>query len=247
MTLESLFVAVESVLPVLQGRVATGPAPDPAGLLVTFWRHAEPAAGPHFWAAQPWCQLVWQPAYLSVLTLHLTGGCPDLHGLQQTTHEGLVAGYALAPQTVAQPGADAGLAVMASGLRAWTDATLASLRLHQPLAPRLAHCLAMDCVQSALLLVRQAAGWSNDELLHWSHRWSTALGWPRHGALVLVPSAAGAVPMLQRAACCQYFRARGATECSTCPRRPLSQRQGLAAGTDACFFADSKETDHVPH
>ena len=57
-----------------------------------------PEAGAPLWAVRLWTNLLWQPAYLAVIAVHLHGAVPDLLGLSQQRRGIYVDGFRLMPQ-----------------------------------------------------------------------------------------------------------------------------------------------------
>lgn len=232
-----LLRAIADVQPALAGRLSgNGQArvrPDDALALqlLQFWQAAEPAAGRHFWSARAWTLLVWQPAWLSVLAVHLGPATLELDRLQQDVEAGLTGGFSIAPGAVHALPAELALAQAAGTLMHWQAQQHARLQAVQPFSARLAAALLLDCVHAALLQLQVACGWSNARLLQAGQQWRAALGLTAHGQLRLVSMAPGdPLPqraMLDRRACCQYFRLPGAPLCSSCPRRPLAEREQL--------------------
>ncbi|QLG87580.1 siderophore ferric iron reductase [Chitinibacter bivalviorum] len=217
---------VAAVLPTLRGRVAqTNAQPRLAEALYAHWQAAQPAAGRHYWSARSWGMLIWQPAYLAVLAVHQAQCALSLTGLQQSVSAGVTSGFTLPNQQLQCGGTDALIAYTANSLRIYHQQHYPQLNAVQPYAERLAACLTVDCVLSALLLANQIQRWPEQRLVQLAERWLTALQWTRHGALMQIELPAGRrVPALLRQGCCQHFRLQGEAPCSNCPRRPLDER-----------------------
>lgn len=241
MRLEACLAEVSAVLPALAGRVvAEGPAFDDAAAqapaLLAAWQQAHPEAGPLYWASRSWGMLVWQPAYLCVLSVHLAGALPALDGLRQDRTGGNTGGFSL-PSRAPRVG-DVPSLILAGGrmLQGHWPRWFAQLARHRPYPRTLAACLLADCLNAALLMLPQArAGWSAARLQEASAQWLSASGLAGHGGLLSVAMEEGKTALdLERRACCQHFRRADGAPCSTCPRRARAQRQALLCEQPAC-------------
>lgn len=193
--------------------------------LHTHWRTAHPEAGPHYWSARSWSQLVWQPVYLTVLGVHLNGLVPRLARVGQTLSEGTVCGFSLPGQgaravSPADPIGPAARQLRAYLARQWREVT-GVFPIHAKMAER----LAADFLMAALLLVQRQTAMGNEALHELATRWLTAMGMRGCSSLVDVPLDDGrACLALGRKICCQHFRRAGATLCSSCPKLPPEVR-----------------------
>jgi siderophore ferric iron reductase len=226
-SLLTLLGTIARCLPALQGRIG---APQPAqhGLaaaLLQHWRASQPAAGHHYWTARSWGMLIWQPAYLSVLAVHLGHSTLSLQGLQQDLHAGHTSGFSL-PEHATASGSEAELIVAAAQqLLAYQQLHLPQLQAEQAYSGYLASCLTVDCVLSALQLAAGTRAWHPAQQQRYATRWLEALQLTRHGTLMQVDVAPGqCCTALARKGCCQHFRLDGAEACSDCPRWPMPER-----------------------
>lgn len=192
------------------------------------WRHAHPEAGPLYWSARSWSQLIWQPVYLTVLAAHLGGVVPRLAHAGQSMREGVVHGFSLPAQRVrdASPGDPIPLA--ARQLRAWLARqrreTAAVFHLHAKVAER----LAADFLMAALLLVQRHTAMGNREMHALAMRWLDAMGMRGCSSLIDVHLDDGRTGLaLGRKICCQQFRCTDAALCSTCPKLAPDKRMVL--------------------
>lgn len=239
MSLAAVLQQVAQAMPALAGRVQpqTPPQQGQGGALaeplLQWWQQAETAAGRHFWSTRSFSTLIWQPAYLAVLAVHVGGRALDLRDLRQQIHQGFAAGFFLPEAALLQAPAAEHLQLTAAGLLYWHQQYYAALNRCQPWSARQAACTTVDCVNAALLIAQEPCGWSHARLLQTSQAWQQALGLTEHGRIMLVDmqdtahtaSEGGKVPALERRACCQYFRLAGAGLCDSCPRLPLPERQ----------------------
>lgn len=192
------------------------------------WRSAHPEAGPLYWSARSWSQLVWQPVYLTVLGVHLSGLVPRLAKVGQTMHEGVVCGYCLPAQGARRASPIDPIGLAARQLRAylarqWREA-IGVFPLHAKVAER----LAADFLMAALLMVQRHSTLGNGELHDLAKRWLTAMGMQGCSSLVDVHLDDGrACLALGRKVCCQHFRRADAVPCSSCPKLAPEVRIGF--------------------
>ncbi|MBE9610638.1 siderophore ferric iron reductase [Chitinilyticum piscinae] len=227
---QALLAQIAGILPALAGRVEPVPCRqlDLAASLLEHWQRAQPAAGRAYWTARSWSMLIWQPAYLSVLTVHCGGQVLDLAGMQQVCTEGSTAGFTLPPQQPMTGETGVLLQHAAAGLLAYRQAQLPQLQAIQPYSAHQASCLMVDCVLSALQLAGSTLGWPATTEEWWAGQWLGALQLTRHGRLMRIEVEPGRCrTALERQGCCQHFRIPGAVACSTCPRWPLPERLQL--------------------
>lgn len=234
----TLLVALRHVLPGLDGRVGppaagslcAGPAGEAAvGELVAHWRLAHPEAGPPYWGSRSWTMLVWQPVYLAVLSLHLSGCLPRLAGMAQARRDGLVSGFSLPPAGLVRVDEAEGLACAGVALRTLCWSLFDTLAAATPLHPKMAGRLLADCTLSALLQAQRCdARLDNARLQALTPRWLQALDLPAASGLVAVRLDDGRERLaLQRKVCCQHFRRHDGELCSTCPKRKPAARLAL--------------------
>jgi siderophore ferric iron reductase len=189
-------------------------------------RQTYPDAGAAFHAVRLWTNLIWQPAYLAVIAVHLHGAVPDFSGLSQDRRGIYVDGFRLAgrPQrsgSVAEMIADA-----AGQLRVATDAMLAEVntleRLRETPAKRL---LAYRMAALMLWLGHRRREMSNHDVLATAAQWFGALDLGSHVALQPVPAGDGTeVLIVKRKGCCLDYLITPDRLCASCPKQPEAVR-----------------------
>ncbi|GGY20154.1 siderophore ferric iron reductase [Paludibacterium paludis] len=234
-TLPLLLHRVKNCLPGLDGRVG---APDPDAIVVgadnrrqlqalrDHWQQAHPEAGPHYWSSRCWSLLVWQPVYLSVLSVHLGHLAPRLATLGQRATQGFISGFSL-PEHQPHAGSETQLIQAACAeIRLVCERLFADLNAVQKVHAKLAGRLKADCVMAALLHTQQCHPGLDDEALErLGRRWLAALELPDASGLMRVPLSGGRQRLaLHRKVCCQHFRRCDGELCSTCPKLSLEQR-----------------------
>lgn len=219
--LAGLLQAVQRRVPALQLAVHAEmePAPlDGLAAMHAWWAARYPEAGRLYHALRCWGLLVWQPVYLSVLSVHGHGLSPQLGGLRLALNDGDAGTLSLADRApFAGPPADC-LAHAAGELRAAVGGLAAQLGAVCRLNERAAQCLLADCTLAALLLARPADG--GEWCLHdWGERWLAALQLGGCSGYQRYCDAGGRERIaLARVSCCFHFRRHDGEACSTCPR-----------------------------
>lgn len=220
-------------IPVQVGNASTGhiltcdTAQLPVHELVEGLRRAYPEAGPHYWSARAYSLLVWQPAYVAVLSVHLAGVLPDLQDMGQECRGDFVWGLSLPATMPCCVGVDA-MIPRAAHMIAQAGRTLAASLGHEiSIHPKLASRLLADYVMAALLLVqRQRAGLDNATVRCRAHQWLEAAGLAQCSGVTAVRLDDGQEHLvLERRACCQHFRRHDGGLCSTCPKLKPEERQ----------------------
>lgn len=247
--LNAVLERVAEAQPVLVGSVSMtlrGNTTARAAQLYQYWQGAELDAGRAYWAARSWGQLIWQPLYLSVLSVHLTGALPRLGGLCQDLSHGRLAGFSLPPHRP-RPGREAELIALAGRqlrrrLRAWFSA----LQRLVPYPTQQASALAADCLLGALLLLPGTAGpWSRERLERAATRWLAACQLQeRSGLLFYALADGGQSADLARRACCQHYRLD--SPCASCPRLRLPERLQRLRQNPACRLAPERAPCSFP-
>jgi siderophore ferric iron reductase len=199
------------------------------------WRHAHPEAGPLYWSARSWSQLVWQPVYLTVLGVHLVGLMPRLARVGQSVRDGAVCGFSLPGQGARSVSSVDPIGSAARQLRAYLARQWREAMPVFPLHAKVADRLAADFLMAALLLVQRQTAMSNESLHELARQWLAAMGMSGCSSLINVQLDDGRNCLaLGRKICCQHFRRADATLCSGCPKlnpqlRMALLRQELAA------------------
>ncbi|MGG2398751.1 siderophore ferric iron reductase [Pseudomonas sp. SH1-B] len=193
--------------------------------LYQYWREAHPEAGPHYWSVRSWTYLVWQPIYLTLLSVHLAQRAPCLASLGQSLHSGVVSGFCLAEHCPWQASESELIGRAARQLDEWLRRQHAEFCQVQSIHGKLAQRLAADFVLAALLLVQRQLVLGNEQLLVLAGQWLAALGLSGGSDLITVRLDDGRDCLtLERKACCQHFRRCDGSLCSTCPKLQRDER-----------------------
>ncbi|MDO9406292.1 MAG: siderophore ferric iron reductase [Polaromonas sp.] len=195
------------------------------------WRDAHPEAGPLYWSARSWSQLVWQPVFLTVLSVHLGGLVPRLAHVGQSLQGGAVFGFSLPAHGFrATSSADPATLIpfAARQLRAWLARQWQEATGVFFMHARVANRLAADLLMAALLLVQRRSALGNDALRELAARWLSAMHMDGCSSLVDVPLDDGRTALaLGRKICCQHFRRADSAPCTSCPKLPIETRMVL--------------------
>lgn len=193
-------------------------------------REHDPQAAPAYWSLRAWTLLIWQPIYLGVFAVRLTGGWLCLEGLRQQASGARMAGCQVLPGSLRlpPPGVDprVSAARAIASLLAPLHAAL-NAALPRPLPHKAARRLQADCVLAALLRVHPAAPPARHAELHQeAARWLALLDLAGESGYLSYPDpAGGALLALDRRVCCLDHRRPGGDVCSVCPRLPLHERR----------------------
>lgn len=233
--LHNLLDVISHSLPGLQVRIGAADAdqlvcgsegnPQRIATLYQHWRQAHPEAGPHYWTVRSWTYLVWQPVYLTVLSVHLAQRMPCLSSLAQTVQNGVVSGFCLPEHCPQQAAQEALISLAASQLERLLRRQHAEFCQVQNIHGKLAQRLAADYVLAALLQVQRQLTLDNSQLRALAARWLEALGLRGSSDLLEVRLEDGRDCLsLERKACCQHFRRCDGELCSTCPKLRRDER-----------------------
>lgn len=185
-----------------------------------------PKAGQPFYAVRLWTNLMWQPAYLAVLAVHVHGALPALAGLSQAVRGVDVSGYRLAPGPQWRDTDPAMIARAGRDLRAMGDAVLAEInnvtRLKRLPALRL---LADRMLGLMLRLDTYRPGTGLAEQRQFCALWLEAMGLAGQGDLEILDLQDGTrVPIIARKGCCLDYLAFPGTYCASCPKQDETVR-----------------------
>jgi siderophore ferric iron reductase len=230
-SLAELLATVSQALPILAGRIRPDDSvrADWVAQLYADLQAAHPEAGPHYWATRSWSLLIWQPAYLSVLSVHLGQSLPQLDRLEQDLKPCYVAGFSLPVHQVETGSQSALIARAGQQLQAIQQSSLAQLRQQRPFSAKLAACLLADCLLSVLMMLPSIdARWSIEQVRALANEWLNACGLSKNGGLHTIDLSPKKPQLaLDRKGCCQHFRRSDGELCSSCPKHPLPQRLQL--------------------
>ena len=194
--------------------------------LLAALRQTYPDVDPAFHAVRLWTNLIWQPAYLAVIAVHLHGAVPDLSGLAQDRRGIYVDGFRLASRPQ-RKGPEAEMIADATG-QLWdmTAAMLAEVnaiaKLRETPARRL---LAFRVASLVLWLGGRRPELTNDDLRRLSEQWLGALDLTPHASLQPVFAPDGAeLLVVKRKGCCLDYLITPDRLCASCPKQPEAVR-----------------------
>lgn len=231
----ALFQHIGGLLPALSGQVGAGgegyiTADDTGELavadLLASLQHTYPEAGPHYWGSRTWSLLLWQPVYLSVMSVHLAGCLPSLNGMAQSGKPCFVSGFTV-PCTSIASGETASLIQQAGQtLQSMGGRFLQMVQSLVKLHPKMAGRLLADSVMAALLFVQRCdSRFDNQQVLQLANCWLGAVGQPDGSGLLSVSwDDQPARLMMDRKVCCQHFRRNDGELCSSCPKLKPQER-----------------------
>jgi siderophore ferric iron reductase len=228
--LHALVAMAAQAVPGLEGRVSPCPAtPWHAEARLAevhrHWATAHPEAGPHYAALRGWGLLVWQPAYLAVLSAHLADVQPRLDRVSLQIHDGAVAGYAIAAHEPTAGDEERRLHGGADQLAAGFARLLPAWQACAPLNEKAARRTCAECVLAALLRVHRVRQWPASHTRAVAQRWLARLGLCGEAGLLAWRDASGAEALAtDRKVCCLHFRRRDGERCSTCPKLAPHER-----------------------
>ncbi|WP_274571207.1 siderophore ferric iron reductase [Neisseria leonii] len=198
-----------------------------------------PEGGKIFWSCRTWALLIWQPIYLTVLSVQLLGKAVSLNRFGIITDRSGVAAYSLSPRAV-YTGKPSHLVLFAGRqIKATGDHIYTCLREITPFNMKLAAKLQTDCLVSALLFQNtHYTQNSKNELDRLIAEWLAAAGLPDCQATFYLNQTRRTFGF-NRQACCQEFRLTSGSLCDACPRLPLSERVYRMTQTESPLHAES--------
>lgn len=180
-----------------------------------------PHAGPAFRAVRLWTNLLWQPAYLLVIAVHLHGALPSLTTLSQQRRGIHVDAYRLVPAAQWSGPPEAMIDRAAADLRDFADALFTEVNRQQKLRPLPARRLLADRMLSLMVWLRSRRPDLPPALIRsYCDRWLDGLGLTGQGDLQSVPSPDGReLLIVRRKGCCLDYRIDPTRLCASCPRQ----------------------------
>lgn len=186
-----------------------------------------PRAGQPFWAVRMWTNLLWQPAYLMVVGVHMAGYVPSLTGLGQQRIGANIDGYRYPEQPgVHLPVTDL-IELAGQQLRGFADTVFAEINAVTRLKRVPALRLLTDRMLGAMtVLQRKCPELSAETIRDHNARWLAAMGLTGHGDLEsLVLPDGREVLLIARKGCCLDYLAEPGVYCASCPKQPDDLRR----------------------
>lgn len=200
------------------------PGHDNTEFLTTLYQRLEasyPQAGQPFYAVRLYTNLMWQPAYLAVLAVHLHGALPAVTSLSQARQNLDVNGYRLRPGPMLEGDLETLIAQAGQDLRAMADGVLAEINTVTKLKRVPALRLLADRMLGLMVRLRH---YRPETTVAEQHRlcglWLKAMGLERHGSLETLTLHDGReVAIMARKGCCLDYLAFPGTYCASCPKQ----------------------------
>ena len=181
---------------------------------------AHPRAGPAFYAVRLWTNLLWQPAYLAVISAHIHGAVPDLSGLSQVRRGIHIDGYRLLPGAQASGSTEQLIDNAAGQLKAMAATMLDEVNGLVRLKPLPARRLLADRMLSLMVWLGSRRRDLPSEVIEaYSAQWLEALGLTGQGMLEPVEAGGRRLLIVKRKGCCLDYRIDPDRLCATCPRQ----------------------------
>jgi siderophore ferric iron reductase len=180
-----------------------------------------PEAGRPLYAVRLWTNLMWQPAYLAVIAVHLHGALPAVTGISQARQNIDINGYRLRPGPMVEGDLETLIAKAGKDLRTMGDAVLAEINTVTKLKRVPALRLLTDRMLGLMVRLKH---YTPEITVADQHRmcglWLDAMGLTGHGALETLTLHDGTeVAIMARKGCCLDYLASPDVYCSSCPRQ----------------------------
>lgn len=197
---------------------------DNSAFLRTLYGRVEasyPEAGQPFYAVRLWTNLMWQPAYLMAIAVHLHGAIPDITTLSQSRQNLDVDGYRLKPGPMIEGDLETLIATGGRQLRGMADRLLAEINTVTKLKRAPALRLLTDRMLALMTrLPHFQPGISVEEQKRLCNLWLEAMGLVGMGELETLDLHDGRqVNIVARKGCCLDYLAFPDTYCTSCPKQ----------------------------
>lgn len=181
---------------------------------------AYPAAGQPFRAVRLWTNLTWQPAYLSVIAVHVHGALPRVSGIAQARQNLDVDGYRLAAGPQTEGPVEALIGEAGAALRAMADALLVEINAVTRLKRLTATRLLADRMLGLMVRLRHFRPDIGVEAQYrFCALWLEAMGLTGQGGLETLDLGDGRqVAIMARKGCCLDYLAFPERYCASCPK-----------------------------
>lgn len=180
-----------------------------------------PAAGQPFYATRLWTNLMWQPAYVAVLSVHAHGALPQFSGMAQAMKGIDVSGFRLAPGPQHKDDLEALIAEAGTQLRAMGDIVLAEINTLTKLKRVPAMRLLADRMLGLMMRLGSfVPGTSVADQHRFCALWLDAMGLKGQGKLESIGLDDGReTVIIARKGCCLDYLAFPDTYCVSCPKQ----------------------------
>lgn len=186
-----------------------------------------PEAGQPFYAVRLWTNLMWQPAYLSVIAVHLHGALPAVTTLAQARQNLDVNGYRLAPGPQIEGSTEELIARAGRDLRAMGDRVLDEINAVTKLKRTPALRLLADRMLGLMVRLKHfRPDISMAEQYRYCDLWLSAMGLEGQGGLETLDLPDGQqVAIMARKGCCLDYLAFPERYCASCPKLSDDERR----------------------
>lgn len=180
-----------------------------------------PDAGQPFYAVRLWTNLIWQPAYLAVIAVHVHGALPRLAEMSQQAKGIDISGFRLPPGPQYKADLDSLITRAGAELRTLADGMLTEINSVTKLKRVPALRLLADRMLGLMLRLRDyVPGMTIGEQRRLCHLWLSAMGLVGQGDLDVLDLADGRqVLIIARKGCCLDYLAFPGVYCSSCPKQ----------------------------
>lgn len=187
-----------------------------------------PHAGQPFYAVRLWTNLMWQPAYVAVLSVHAHGGLPAFARMAQSVRGIDVNGFRLPSGPQIKDDTERLIARAGTELREMADTVLGEINTLTKLKRVPALRLLTDRMLGLMLRLNHfVPGTGQAEQRRFCALWLDAMGLTGQGDLETIALQDGReVLLIARKGCCLDYLAFPGTYCASCPKQDDDVRLG---------------------
>jgi siderophore ferric iron reductase len=175
-----------------------------------------------------WTNLLWQPAYLAIIAVHVHGAVPDLSSMSQQRRGIYVDGFRLLPKQQWKGSPEAMIERIGTQLNAFATRLLMEVNTLEKLRLIPARRLLADRMLSLIVLLAQRRpDFPAETISAYAESWLAVLELTGQGSLEWIELAGGrVVPVVTRKGCCLDYLATPGRLCSNCPKQDRAERLG---------------------
>ncbi|MDR9829004.1 siderophore ferric iron reductase [Vibrio sp. FNV 38] len=179
-----------------------------------------PEGGAAYWMTRTWESLIWQPIYISFMSVYAFQTLPDIKSMAQQIQGSFVAGYQF-PDTTHQHGSVQELVSKACAqLRELFDHYLQAMNQNIRIRPGYASHLTADLVMNSIAKMQaMQPEFSHSNLLDEAQLWTKALTLPKKHIEGFTAQPDGSGTKYTRTSCCLFYRCESGSLCVDCPRQ----------------------------